>query len=593
MFKISKNKLIAIVLLGIGVGFSDVIHALPTTSSIEILVDDFEPQPLQVDTVYYFNRLDGDRGGINTNLLEFSKGQVKLTIPSGNSWGGMWTSLNHPIRENLSVNFSGVLPPEILPDYQSQITNVTVHIKEGTAGKIFRVELKDTDNVRQWYQEIVLNGGSQFFDFPLSTLGNISQLVWVLDNAAGGDSVVIDRITLTATRPTSDPAIAAFIWSYGMLLNNWNSDTGLIRDKAKDASGEFDAIQATGSLAAATAVAYQLGIISHDSAVRIVQKITDTLLTKIPTLHGLLPHWVKGATTGQISNVGEWSSVDTVIALIGLLDAQNGMKLDTSGTINKFRSIVWSNLIVTPGCISHGYNENGDLIPYCWDTFGGESWLVELAYTSVMGQVTPLPYPNPPTANGSGFIDELAWLFILPPSRKEDVWGNDWRAYRSEAVDKQISYYPINYPGGCFDQFHLFGLSAAEVPDPSRVSKTDIYQAFGIGNDGSKLLGAPVVVPHYSGMVASLRPQEAIAVWDWLIGEGYFTPLNNVESFMFPSITLCNSVTWNQLKGSWNLALQTIGLGTYLAKLQKQTPILWKATRQNAFLRSGYKLLVP
>ena len=45
-----------------------------------------------------------------------------------------------------------------------------------------------------------------------------------------------------------------------MLLNNWNPATGLVRDKAKDASGEFDAIQATGSLAAATAIAEQLAL---------------------------------------------------------------------------------------------------------------------------------------------------------------------------------------------------------------------------------------------------------------------------------------------------------------------------------------------
>jgi hypothetical protein len=69
----------------------------------------------------------------------------------------------------------------------------------------------------------------------------------------------------------------------------------------------------------------------------------------------------------------------------------------------------------------------------------------------------------------------------------------------------------------------LFGLSAGEVPDPAMVAKAQIYQAFGVGgrfspaNDGSALLGAPVVAPHYSAMIASLYPQEAIAMWSWLI----------------------------------------------------------------------------
>jgi hypothetical protein len=40
------------------------ILATPTPKgrSIEILVDDFNPQPYQEDNVYYFNRLEGDRG---------------------------------------------------------------------------------------------------------------------------------------------------------------------------------------------------------------------------------------------------------------------------------------------------------------------------------------------------------------------------------------------------------------------------------------------------------------------------------------------------------------------------------------------------
>ena len=143
-------------------------------------------------------------------------------------------------------------------------------------------------------------------------------------------------------------------------------------------------------------------------------------------------------------------------------------------------------------------------------------------------------------------------------------------------------------------------LSAGEVPDPSRVPQGSIYQAFGVGgrftpaNDGSALLGAPVALPHYAAMIASLRPEEAIEMWDWLIDEGYFTPLNNVESLVFPG-SGCDSATpvWNQLKGSWNLSLQTLGWGRYLAERDGQVPVLWQATTANALLREGYLLLVP
>jgi hypothetical protein len=570
------------------------------TRSLSILLDDFRPQPYQGGSVYFFNRLGGDRGTVNNSILDWGYGQVTTTISSGNSWGGVWMSLNHPIREGLPIAFSAVLPAQILPAYQSQITGVTAVIVDGTPGRTFKLELKDRGEL-QWKEELVLDGGHQVVSSDLPALGDINELLWVLDHASAGDFVVLESVSFTATTKITDTATAAFVWSYGMLLNNWNPATGLVRDKAKDASGEFDAIQATGSLAAATAVAEQIGIVTRADAIQIVSKISDTLLLDLPRFHGLWPHFVQASPEGRISIMPgtEWSSVDTVIAAIGLLAAQSGLEMDTSGTEQMLQAIDWNDL-VTPGGISHGYTYTGDRIPYAWDVFGGESWLVELAYAGVTGQVAPITYPSPPTANGSGFIDELAWLFVPPPSG-QDYWGTDWTAYRLAAADSQIDYYPTENPTSCFAQLGLFGLSAAEVPDPSSVPQGSIYQAFGVGgrfasaNDGATLLGAPVVVPHYAAMIASLRPQEAIKMWGWLIDDGYFSPLNNVESLLFPSNSGCDStaLVWNQLKGSWNLSLQTLGWGRYVAERDGQVPILWQATTANPLLRKGYLLLVP
>jgi hypothetical protein len=563
-------------------------------------VDDFRPQPYQGESVYFFNRLGGDRGAINDSILDWGTGQVTTTISSGNSWGGVWMSLNHPIREGLPINLTAILPPQILPAYQSQITGITVQIARGTPNKTFRLELKDGNELR-WEKEITLEGGDQVLSSDLPALGDVNHLVWVLDHASAGDYVVLEGVSFTATTHITDTATAAFVWSYGMLLNNWNPATGLVRDKAKDASGEFDAIQATGSLAAATAVAEQLGVVSHANAVQIVFRISDTLLLDLPRHHGLWPHWVTVSPGGEITIVEntEWSSVDTVIAAIGLLAAQSGLGMDTSGTEQMLQAIDWDDL-VTPSGISHGYAYSGDRIPYAWDVFGGESWLVELAYAAVTGQVAPIAYPSPPTANGSGFIDELAWLLVPPPSGA-DYWGTDWAAYRSAAADEQISYYPTHYPQSCFTHLGLFGLSAAEVPGPSSVPQTSIYQAFGVGgrfapaNDGSALLGGPVVVPHYAAMIASLGPGEATEMWDWLIERGYFTPLTNVESLMFSTGSSCEpaQVAWNHLKGSWNLSLQTLGWGRYLAERDGQVPILWQATTANPLLDQGYLFLAP
>jgi hypothetical protein len=568
---------------------------IPAGPPVSILVDDFSPQPYQGQSEYFYNRLEGDRGALNESNQVWGVGQV--TTELRREWGGAWMSLNHPIREGLAVDFSAVLPAQIAPAFQSQITRMTVHIVKGTPRRTFKMELKIGD-YQSWQQEVTLEGGSQVLVFDLPVLRNVNHLVWVLDHAAPGDYVVLDGISLEATTQITDTATAAFVWSYGMLLNNWNPATGMVRDKAKDASGEFDAVQATGSLAAATAMAAQLGVVERSDAIEIVDKISETLLLRLPRLHGLWPHWVRVTPAGEFAIVEgtEWSSVDTVIAAVGLLEAQSGLGMDTLATESMLQEIEWGNL-VTPYGISHGYTYQGELIPYAWDAFGGESWLVELACAGATGKVVPLRYPSPPTANGSGFIDELAWLFVPPPS-EPDYWGTDWQSYRATAADNQLSYYPAGAPTSCPAQLGLFGLSAAEVPAPAMVAQNEMYRAYGVGgafapaNDGS-LVGAPVVVPHYSAMIASLRPEEAIRLWDWLIANQLFSPLNNVESLMFPADTVCDpaSVTWNQLKGSWNLVLQTLGWGRYLAEREGQIPILWQAAQANTLLRDGYSIL--
>jgi hypothetical protein len=568
-----------------------------TSRRFNILVDDFTPQPYQGESVYFFNRLEGDRGAINDSLVDWGNGQMTMAISSENSWGGVWMSINHPIREGIPINFSAILPSQILPAYQSQITGITINVKSGTPNRIFKIELKYGNDL-EWTDQIRLNGAEQVVSFDLPALGNISQLVFVLDDASESDSVILDSVSFIATTQITDTATTAFVWSYGMLLNNWNTSTGLMRDKARDASGEFNAIQATGSLAAATALAQQFGVVDRQSAISIVNKINDTLLNKIPRKHGLWPHWVRISDEDEIEIVPntEWSSVDTVIAAIGLLDAQQSLGLSTVATEEILREIEWKNLVTEKG-ISHGYTYDEQLIPYAWDVFGGESWLVELVYASATGEVTSLAYPAPPTANGSGFIDELAWLYVMPPMNP-DYWGNDWTAYRVSAVDKQISYYAPD-TASCFARFGLFGLSAAETPAPARVPKENIYQAFGMGgqfapvNDGTVSLGSSVVIPHYSGMIASLRPQAAINMWHWLIVNGYFSPLTNVESLTFPLNSNCapNSIAWNHLKGSWNLALQTLGWGRYLAERDGNIPAVWQATKSNPFLQNGYLLL--
>ena len=531
-----------------------------------------------------------------------ASGQVTTTVAAGTTWGGGWLSLNHPIREGLPINFSAVLPAQVQPalskpDHGRHCADRARHARQDLSGWSSRI-----DGAFRWTGEIVLNGGQQSASFDAAPLGNINELVWVMDRAATGDIVVLDSIAFTATTRITDTATAAFVWSYGMLLNNWNPVTGLVRDKGQGCQRRVrrhpgDGQPGRGDRAGRTAW-HRL------SQRRDPDRKQDQ---RYAAASAALPRPVAALDQdfsrrhAHIAWGTEWSSMDTVIAAIGLLTAQQALGLDTSGTEQVIRDIDWDDLTKPDGMISMGYDYNGVRLASTWNTFGGESWLVELAYASATGKVAPLTHPSPPTANGSGFIDELAVAFRAAADRDQTTGGQTGPPIGGAPRTAQIRYYPANYPESCFARLGLFGLSAAEVADPSLVPPGSIYQAFGVGgrdspaNDGSALLGAPVVVPHYAALIASLRPDEAIRMWDWLIQNGLFSPLNNAESVMFPAGAPCDSagVVWNQLKGSWNLSLQTLGWGRYLAEQRGQIPVLWQATLANAFLRRGYCVLAP
>ena len=102
---------------------------------VSILVDDFCPQPYPGTDVYFYNRLGGDRGAVNDSILRWDIGQVTTRLPSGKTWGGVWHSLNHPMREKVPVDFSAILPSQVLPAYQSQITGIRAIVLEGTPGR--------------------------------------------------------------------------------------------------------------------------------------------------------------------------------------------------------------------------------------------------------------------------------------------------------------------------------------------------------------------------------------------------------------------------------------------------------------------------
>ena len=574
---------------------------------ITILVDDFAPQPPQEQPFWPHNRLGGDRGPLNMEQgqVEWGQGVVTATITETvDASTGVWSALNHPLRDHMPLDFSAIFPAQILPQYQGRITDLRFQILSSTPSATFSAELRAQNpplpEVVKWSESAVLNGGAQTLTFTLPlTLSQIQNLNWQVKGNAG-NFVAVDRVELLAEMPHLDTPDRAFLWSYGMLLANWDPASGLTRDSAGFAANEFDNISASGMQAAAAVLAWRLGFISEGSAKEIVTKTTEGLLA-LPNCHGVWPHFVK---EGQIVNGTEWSSIDSVIAWVALIEARQALGLDTTAAENVLTHIDWDALILGNGSISHGYvtdcserlEDKDGGVAGGWKDFGTESWLVNLGYAAATGKIAAMD-SQPPTYNGSGFIDELAWLLVPTPT-VSDTFGIDWPSYREQAANCQLNYYQSSLQPGClyqrdqsfYEETGLFGLSAAEVPDLSIAPVTQTYQAFGIGgvispNNGSDLLGHAVIVPHYAGLAASLRPTEANTLWKWLEDEGLFSPLNNVENLMCTDEPTCSQLTWNMLKGSWNLSLQTLGWGRLLAGSNHP---LYQAMWANDTLRSGY-----
>jgi hypothetical protein len=429
-----------------------------------------------------------------------------------------------------------------------------------------------------------------------------------------------------------------------MLLANWDPESGLTRDHAYHAANRFDNVSASGLQAAAAVMAWRLGFISETSATEIVTTTTEALLA-LPRCHGLWPHFAQKVISGtEIISGTEWSSIDTAFALVALLEARQALGLDTETVEHMLTTdIEWPNLIADHESIIHGYGTNcsgpiqeGDE-PAVWKDFGTESWLVNLGYAAATGKVAEFDH-NPPTFNGGGFVDELAWL-LMPPCCC-DRWGTEWCTYSQRAVDRQLAYYQCqeaeaagccrddrqcweqeakeecsccrDHP--CYGPPGLFGLTPNEVPDLSAVPSTAAraYLGFGVCGKGSCIdgtdpvtirtatstmvvsVGHAVIVPHYAGIIASLRPTRAISLWNWIETKGLFTPLNNAESFMFTDEvtptdeSTCEQIVWNARKGSWEIGLQTLGWGRLL--VGDDNP-LYQGFWANDVLRQGYEAM--
>jgi hypothetical protein len=631
-------------------------------------VDDFEPQPLQGQRLqgqnfWPYNRLNGDRGIITKEpqptdaKIAWGKGVVTATLTPGSNIAGVWTSLNHPIFDCEPINFSAIFPPQIESQYQGRITAVQIQVLDGhgtfhvelilgkkPTGKKPKCDYSTQDVIDA--KEFILGGGPQTLVFNLpGGIEKRTNLNWYVSGKSG-DFVSVSRVEFVAVVPQITTARQAFLWNYAQLLSNWSPDSGLTRDQGYFAAGQFDNLSASGLQAAAAVMAYRLRFISKTSAVEIVSKTSQGMLDIRRddfTGSGLWPHFI---TDGYISENTEWSSIDTIVAAVSLIESEQALDLDTTKVEQVLKGIDWKKLTLPDGQISHGYwykksgcvsieapTGNGG-----WQDFGTESWIVNLGKAASTGRTADFQ-TSPPTANGGGFIDELAWLFMPTPER--DHWGIEWQSYSQQAVDRQLTYYQCQEAeaGGycdkdsicrqergakagcpccrdhtCYGNLGLFGLSPAEAPDLSIFpsDSTRFYLDFGVcgkgtcydgtspllaGNGPSPeiTLGHAVIVPFYAGMIAALRPAQAMNEWNWLVSNKLETPLNTAESLMFTdegsggNDPTCSHIVWNARKGAWELGLATLGWARYL--VGDDNP-LYQGFQDNSMLTHGYQVML-
>ena len=574
--------------------------AATQTQTAAVIVDDYVRQPNQGDSDWFYNRLGGNRGTLaesaESATVTWGQGSVTASIQTG-SYAGVWNSLRHNTSERATedaLHLDAILPPQILSAYQPRVTALRFRVIDGRG--TFKAELKNATTLAVWDRTAPLTGGVQTIEFAIAPgLAHRHELNWLVTGGAG-DFVTVDGVEFVIAAPALTTAQSAFLYSFGMLLDNLavrGPDAGLTRDRANFPSGDFDNTSANGGLAAAAVLAWQVGIISRQSAADLVELIAGRLL-QLPVCHGLWPHFT---TNGNIAPDTEWSSVDSIFALMSLLVAGQALELSTTAVEAALSAIDWNDLTLADGAMSHGYGYTAGA-PHCgprissgWTDFGTESWLANLGLAAGADRIGPMD-STPPTFNGSGFIDELAWLLVPAPVR--DRHGTEWQNYRTAAADAQLAYYPANYPSHCYVAAGLFGLSAAEVPVPSAVARSAIYQPFGIGgsgapaDDGAALLGQPVVAPHHSAMISILRPSQSAATWSWLLTRNLVSPLTGVESLMATDPATCD-VAWNDLKGSWNLVLQALGWGSALTGSANE---LHRAAFEHPLLRRAYAAMV-
>jgi len=421
------------------------------------VLDRFDAQPLANETqeFSYYNEFGGDRGEVKPLTgggdVEWWEGSIRAAITSNWAFAGIWESLNGPIRNGEGLNFNSLFAPEIRTDFQPKVNALLFKFDNGQGPITFKLETPSKQAVWLTTQQLTGGPAELLFDLPDPVPDNVQALVVTVDGLAG-NFFELDEIAIEVTSPDVGDLEPA-VWSAAALLGNYDRDLKISGDRKNFPAADFANVPVTGGTALVAAQLVEIGVISTVDASPIVEDITETFLS-LPRHNGLLPHFVHYVGGHfEIVPQTEFSSVDTIVGVLSLLEARQILELPTSSVEQLIRGINWEELILPNGTVSHGYTDAGTLLPSGWDVWGSESFLVAWAYAAARPEspLANLVYATPPTWDGAEFNDELAALFF--PMNSVDAWGNDWRQYRRGAARQHWEVYDqVDAPICCLDQ---------------------------------------------------------------------------------------------------------------------------------------------
>lgn len=522
---------------------------------------------------WQFNSLDALRNNSDffvNGSVQSIPGAIRVQVNGATGFAGFVQSLSHGGTAQDTLNFGAVFPSQISAAYQPHVTALLLEITSG-AGTI-EVKLNNGQGTAVFQQDLTISTGT--LRVPLPTLGEVGQIVLTAkDNSS---NFTLDRMSLELDTPEMG-SLEQAVWRYAALLDNYDSGTGLVRDKGRDNPDQLDSPHMTAGLALATAIMVSRGVVPLSAGRALVTAITNkvTSLTDA-TGRGLLPQYVQSGAPA-----GRYSTVDTTIGGLSLILANHLLGQSTASSTALIQGIQWSTLIDANGLISHGVTLQGATLPTRWDVFGSESFLVHWAYASA-NPTLPLPSLDPryrlaPTWDEAYFNSEMAALFF--PMNGFDRFGNNWIEYRSAAAARQVAE-----P----DPFGL--LSPVEAVDHWRYPNHE-YQVLGLGGhngvkvDGTADTGHRHAAPHGLGLVASHDLSFSLNGWNFLKFRQAISPLNVVESAYYEN----NQLAENHLHSSLNLWFEVMGW----ARARRNGPFEpHVAALGNTFVRTGYNRLI-